>query len=224
MINYFQISIDGPTAAGKTTLGTGLADHFGAAFLDTGLTFRSMGYLLSRGELPVDDSWRSLICHVPYSGEKSEKIIYREQDVTEELWGFEVDTRLDLISRDPVRRAQILSFHRQIVDEQPRLVAAGRDVAVTLLTDASLHVFLTADFPVRRTRRKEQFMQNPVRSAVVSAVTERDIKTLEDCRCLPNSIILDTTNMPARTVLNYVIGEIGNIKKPKLGSDQNVFG
>ena len=173
--------------------------------------------------MPHDDSWQSLIYHVPQSGENPEKIIYRGYDVIDELWGFDVDTRLDLISRDPVRRAQILSFHRKIVDGQPRLIAAGRDVAATLLPDALLHVYLTADFLVRRRRRKEQFIHNPIRSAIVGTNTERDIRMLEECRGLPNSIILDTGNLPIRTVLNQVITDICSIQMTQNGSDENVL-
>ncbi len=210
-----QISIDGPTAAGKTTLGAGLARHFDAVFLDTGLTYRALAYLLWRGDLAGDDSWKSTLYHVPLSQHYSEKILYRGNDISDELWGLEVDNRIGLISRDPARRSQILSYHNQIVGQHPRIIAAGRDVATTLLTTAILHVFLTADFAIRRDRRRVQHSQNPARSIAVGAITERDLQTLEECRTLPNSMILDTTHMPKRVILNNTICRINNMLAPR---------
>jgi cytidylate kinase len=205
MSKTLQVSIDGPTGAGKTTLGMGLAKHFGAAFLDTGLTYRVLGYLLARAELPGDDSWRLLVRHVPFLSDGPEKVLFKGENITEQLWGFEVDNCIDLIAHDFARREQILSYHRQIVAAYSQLMIAGRDVATTLLPQALLHVFLTAEFTVRRERRRVQHALIPERSVVVSAITERDRQTLKEFPSLPNSIILDTTHRSSDEILNQTI-------------------
>jgi CMP/dCMP kinase len=211
MTGSLQVSIDGPTAAGKTTLGMGLARYFGAAFLDTGLTYRALGYLLALEELPKDDSWKSMIEHIPSSSDGSpEEVIYNSEheEITDRLWDFKVDSRLDLVSRDPARRAQIASYHREIIAARSRLIVAGRDVATTLLPNALLHVFLNADFTVRRERRRLQHGDNPGRSVVVGVTTSRDLETLESLENLPHSMILDTTYLSADSILNQAIDHI----------------
>ena len=208
MSKTLQVSIDGPTGAGKTTLGMGLARHFAAAFLDTGLTYRALSYLLAIAELPEDDSWQSLIRHVPFSSDGLEEVYYKKENITEKLWGFQADSCVDLIARDPVRREQILSYHCQAVATHSRLIIAGRDVATTLVPHALLHVFLVAEFSVRRERRRVQNGRAPERSAVVGAITERDRQTLLECMNSSRSIILDTTYQSADEVLNRIIGQM----------------
>jgi cytidylate kinase len=205
----FQVSIDGPTAAGKTTLGMALARHFEAAFLDTGLTYRALGYMLALDELPDDDSWMSVIEHTTSSPSGSlEEVLYIGENITDRLWEFTVDSRLDLIARDAAKREQILFYHRQIIAAHPRIIVAGRDVATTLLPNALLHIFLIADFAVRRERRRAQHRQNPARSVVIGAITKRDLETLEEFQNLPQSLVLDTTDQPEDSVLNQVICRI----------------
>src|SRR5262249_32678212 len=187
--NRFSVSIDGPTASGKSSLGVGLARKFDAIFLDTGLTFRALAYCLASGELDESDSWRSIVGHAPLSFSRAglvqgaivtkEIITVKGVDVTEEIWGFNVDNKLDVIASDPMRRTEILSFHRELIAAYPRAVVAGRDVGTALLPQASLHVFLTANFTVRRERRRAQHRADPARSVVVGSITRRDVATLE---------------------------------------------
>jgi cytidylate kinase len=209
MNKTLQVSIDGPTGSGKTTLGMALARHFGAAFLDTGLTYRALSYLLAKAELPGDDSWQSLIRHVPFSSDGLEKVMYAGENITERLWWPQVDSCIDLIALDPARREQVLSYHRQVVTAHPELIVAGRDVATTLFPQALLHVFLIAEFAVRQERRRMQHSLIPERSVVVGAITERDLQTLKECQNLPNTIILDTTHQSADEILNHVITYAG---------------
>lgn len=218
MTQPLRISIDGPTSAGKTTLGLGLATHFGTAFLDTGLTYRALAFVLSRADLPNGRSWKSVITHVPLLLKdaeasspvpaQSEAVLYRGNDITDELWGFEVDNRLDLIARDPVRRNEILDYHHEILKDYPHIVVAGRDIATSILRNATLHVFLTANFAVRRERRRAQHLENPTRSVVVGAITQRDIATLNECRQLDNGVVLDTTYLPTSIILSYIITRV----------------
>jgi CMP/dCMP kinase len=208
----FSVSIDGPTASGKSSLGVGLADKFDAIFLDTGLTFRALAYCLASGELDESDSWRSFVGHRPLrpslgclaAGAAKETVTVKGVDVTEKIWGFDVDNKLDVIAADPIRRAEILAFHHELVAAYPRAVVAGRDVGTALLPQASLHVFLTANFSVRRERRRAQHRADPARSVVVGSITRRDVATLEQLRGKVNMVVVDTTYLPKGAVLDYV--------------------
>jgi len=219
--NRFTVSIDGPTASGKSSLGVGLARKFDAIFLDTGLTFRALAYCLASGELDESDSWRSIVGHAPLSFSRAglgfsradlvqgaivtkEIITVKGVDVTEEIWGFDVDNKLDVIASDPMRRTEILSFHRELIAAYPRAVVAGRDVGTALLPQASLHVFLTANFAVRRERRRAQHRADPARSVVVGSITRRDVATLEQLRGKANTVVVDTTYLPKAAVLAFV--------------------
>jgi cytidylate kinase len=144
----------------------------------------------------------------PQAPAQSETILYRGNDITNELWGLEVDSRLELIARDPVRRNEILDYHHEILEEYPLIAVAGRDIATTLLRNATLHVFLTANFAVRRERRRAQHLENPTRSVVVGAITRRDIATLNECRQLDWGVVLDTTYLSPSVILNYIVARV----------------
>jgi CMP/dCMP kinase len=208
----FHVSIDGPTASGKTTLGIELAKSYGAAFLDTGLTYRALAYALTRQGLDASDgSWRALVEHQPSLFKipgpdglghpiQPEIVLYKGEDITDKVWAFDVDNRVDQVAMNPTWRAQILDFHKETVNSHDRIVVAGRDIATTLLKRATLHVFLTANFAVRRERRRAQHRMDSTRSVVVGAVTARDLDTLEAVRLMPNAIVIDTTHLSSAAV------------------------
>jgi CMP/dCMP kinase len=208
MDNLLSVSIDGPTASGKTTLGAGLARDFAGTFIDSGLTYRALAYALVRGDLPEDESWRSFIKHYPQSfkltpgiGPRNEAVDYNGLDITEDLWSFDVDNRLENVARSPQRRNEIADFHREIIGAHSTVIVAGRDIATTILANATLHVFLNANFAVRRERRRAQHRSHPERSVVVGAITERDLQTLAEIRMKSNSLVIDTTYMPVGVIL-----------------------
>lgn len=210
------VSIDGPTASGKTTLGASLAHRLGAAFLDTGLTFRALAYALARDDIGPEGDWRSSIEHRPLvygpRGDhlaSDEVVLYQGKDVTAEIWDVGLDDNLRLVAGSPAWRAEILRLHREIVATYQRLVTVGRDVATTLLPSAALNVYLTASLAVRRERRRAQHRSLPSRSVVVTRATELDLETRIAIRAMPNALDIDSTYLPAVAVLSRTLRKLG---------------
>lgn len=210
-----QLSIDGPTGSGKTTLGITLALRYGAVFLDTGLTFRGLAYLKSEDLLPPDDSWKSLLSYKPFDGIENmyrprEELIhagsvfYKDLEVTGKLWGFDVDNQVDVVASDRTRRSEVLDYHRKILESNPRILIAGRDIASSLLPDADLHIYLTAEFSVRRERRRAQRLADPTISPIVGAMTRLDTDTLKDLQAKRTAAIIDTTYLPKTAVVRHI--------------------
>ncbi|MYW05388.1 (d)CMP kinase [Streptomyces sp. SID3343] len=212
-----SISIDGPTASGKTTLATGLARRFGLVFLDSGLTYRAVAYALGRESVSPKraDLW-SVIEHRPGIGPDAGKsdhdgegrILYRGKDVSDRIWGPEQDDRLKQVASDQSWRSEILHMHREIVDRHRNIVVVGRDVAVTLLPQATLNIYLTASLTVRRERRRAQYRDIRHRSAAVGPATSRDIENRDAIRALAGSVEIESTYLPADAVLNSVVREL----------------
>lgn len=216
-MSVVSISIDGPTASGKTTLAAGLAHVFGLAFLDSGLTYRAIAYALGRESIsPASPDLWSIIEHRPGVAPSAEgfesgtegAILFRGKDVSGEIWGPEQDGRLKQVAADQTWRSEILSMHRQIVDRYRNIVVVGRDVAVTLLPQATLNIYLTASLTVRRERRRAQYRDIVRRSAAVGPATSRDIENRDAIRALPGSVEIESTYLPACAVLNSVVREL----------------
>ena len=211
-----SISIDGPTASGKTTLGVELARCGGAAFLDTGLTFRALAYAIQRGDLTVGADWRHVIDHRPLmftpseaEPEAAEAVLYQGKDITAEIWSGDLDETLRSVAADQSTRAQILRLHRDIVARHRRVVVVGRDVAVTLLPTAALHVYLTASLPVRKERRRAQYRAEPGRSLAVGEATARDLENRAAIQAMANSLDIDSTHLSAAAVLDKALRGLG---------------
>ncbi|GGP60705.1 (d)CMP kinase [Streptomyces melanogenes] len=204
-----SISIDGPTASGKTTLATSLAEELGLAFLDTGVTYRSLAYALDH--VPIDrlrTELGSLLVHQPEVHHRQGKkgicqhhaILFRGEDITQKIWHASLDGNLKSIAQDQACRREILRLHQNIAEKHDDIVAVGRDVAVTLLPHASLHVYLTASETIRRERRRAQYRTHKDRSTSVGPATERDLQNRDAIRAMPNALEVDSTYSPASAV------------------------
>lgn len=203
-----SISIDGPTASGKTTLGSYLAATFGCAFLDTGWTFRAIGYAIYHHALPSNDHWEMVLEHRPARYEPSpepcmvepERILLEGKDITDEIFDTCLESAVRSVASDPIWRARIQTYHASLIRPQLRIVAVGRDVALTLLPAASLHIVLTASLAVRRERRRAQYRNTPGRSIAVGSMTPRDVLKVEEIRKLPRFVEIDTNFLPPAAV------------------------
>jgi CMP/dCMP kinase len=213
MSSDLSITIDGPTASGKTTLAMTLSRLLCLAFLDTGLTFRALSLALSRSPLTPSSDWRSIIQHRPILhgsdsaaavADRHGQILYRGTDVTDQIFAPDLDRGLSAIAADPEWRAEIRRFQQDTVDAHRRIVVVGRDTGVALLPGATLHVLLNANHSVRRERRRAQYRDVRGRSTAVGPATDRDRESAATIRLKSNTLELDTTYLPAQAVARAV--------------------
>lgn len=206
MENMTLISIDGPSAAGKTTLGRCLAERLDLPFVDTGLTFRTLAFVFSDNSGPPDvTELRSAIeriAHIPYrrsTAIRNEEAVFLDgNDVTHLIWSEHCNSALPWVTDNPEARELLLDFHRQLV--RGGAVVAGRDTAVELLPHARLKIVLNAEFSVRRERRREQIRRGGCGTVVLGASTSIDIATLDAMRQDPHGLVVDTTYLDPDSV------------------------
>jgi cytidylate kinase len=158
------LTLDGPSGAGKGTIGQRCSLIFGWHYLDSGAIYRGLAWLAQDQNVASDDvkslvdlaDNMELICHV------------REHDVAQiEVNGYNVT---DLIRTDeagqkaseiaPIQevRSALLNMQRRC-RKAPGLVADGRDMGTTVFPDAEFKVFLTASAEIRAQRRFDQLQQ-----------------------------------------------------------------
>jgi cytidylate kinase len=146
------IAIDGPAAAGKTTVARALADRVGAIFLDTGLLYRAVTRAaldrnVSPGDGPalttlaesIDLSIRPASVH----DGRAHDVLVDGKDVTALLRTPDVDRHVSEVSAHTGVRAALLPIQRQIA-ETGSVVMVGRDIATVVAPDAGLKVYLDA--------------------------------------------------------------------------------
>jgi len=210
------MTIDGPTAAGKTTAGRTLAPAYRARMLDTGLTYRSAAHALTRNPgLEPADFAQGFVHRPGISGRGRGAKLTHPCGTTPDLWDKSLADALRAVSADPAWRATITGIHRAIIHDtlnaETAMIVIGRDTATALAPDAVVHVFLTADQATRATRRSEEFRNAPHRSIRVGDPTHVDDQTRAHLTGRANAAIIDTTHLFRYEVAERIVRHIGDV-------------
>ena len=139
----FVVAIDGPAAAGKGTIAKTISDHFGFAYLDTGLLYRAVGARTLLGDDPVEaakqldpEAWASNLRSVDVANAASKVAAIHKV------------------------RAALLDFQRRFARRAGGAVLDGRDIGTTVYPNANVKLFITAALEVRAKRRFEELRDN----------------------------------------------------------------
>ncbi|MET8525605.1 (d)CMP kinase [Micromonospora sp. NPDC005172] len=213
MQHGLAISVDGPSASGKTSLAGALSAQLGLHVLDTGLTYRAVAYATLRGPVSPGGELFQVLRHelaMPGARPAPPAIVYHGEDITEAIWSVEVEQQLRVVSADPAWRRDITEHHRTIIHSRERVVAVGRDCATTIMTNADCHVFLVAAEAVRRQRRRAQYRTRPGRAVNVGPATRLDDVTREYVSRHRHGLVLDTTFLPLSAAVRAVLHQLGD--------------
>ncbi|MBR3503395.1 MAG: (d)CMP kinase [Clostridia bacterium] len=160
MSEYFAVAIDGPAAAGKSTVAKRVARELGALYLDTGAMYRAVGLYMLRHGVSLDDA--EGIAH--RAGEARVDVRYVDgiqrvflcgEDVSQAIRENEVSAAASAVSAVPAVRKILMARQREIAAGSS-VVMDGRDIGTKVLPDAPVKVFLTASAEVRARRRFEE--------------------------------------------------------------------
>lgn len=213
------IAIDGPAAAGKSTLGRRLADALGYLLLDTGVMYRAVTWLvLQRGVDVRDEAAVTALAEnmaidvLPASKPDGRAcdVIVEGKDVTWETRRPEVDANVSIVSAyRGVRRA--LSEQQRRIGLRGRVVMVGRDIGTVVLPEADLKIYLDASVQERARRRHDEIEQrgNEVDyGEVLSKVVQRDridsTRDIAPLRAAPDAVVIDSDKLSADEVFEQV--------------------
>jgi cytidylate kinase len=155
------ITIDGPAASGKSTLGHKLAQALGYLYFDTGVMYRAVTWLALQQGLEISDevAVTALAEHVkidvlPPSIEdgRAYTVIVDGQDITWDIRRPEVEANVSPVSAYPGVR-QALSVQQRRIGKRGRVVMVGRDIGTVILPNADLKIYLDASVEERARRR-----------------------------------------------------------------------
>src|SRR5690606_28024978 len=212
------ITIDGPTASGKGTLASTLAQRLGYRFLDSGSLYRITGLVVSQRGIDPDE--HEAVTAV--ARELGQELSLRFDGHAIWLDGVDVsaDLRQEAAGQMASRISVIPGVRQALVELQlsfrglPGLVADGRDMGTVIFPQAGLKVFLTASVPERAERRYKQLISKGFSAnlaEICADLEERDLrdrtrvvaplKPAQDARLLDNSAL--TSEQSSETVLGW---------------------
>jgi cytidylate kinase len=157
------IAIDGPAAAGKSTIARRVAARFGYLYVDTGALYRAIGlYALEKGADTADE--QTVVSFLPEieltlrHNEQGQRVLLGDRDVSEDIRRPEMSMAASNVSAFPAVRSFLLSLQRRLA-EQNNVVMDGRDIGTVVLPAAQVKIFLTASAQVRAHRRQAEYEQ-----------------------------------------------------------------
>lgn len=205
------IAIDGPTASGKGTVATLVAQKLGWHYLDSGALYRIAALVCLKEKVDLTDAKACAACASTMAPIfKDHKIYLDGTDITDAIRVEEVGLTASVIAAIPEVRQALLDVQRAY-RRAPGLVADGRDMASIVFPDAKLKVFLTASAESRANRRFNQLIAKGI-SANLSDLTrdlvERDRRDRERAvaPCVPHkdAHVLDSSDLTIDQTVNQV--------------------
>ena len=181
------IAIDGPGAAGKSTVAVEVADQLGALLFDTGALYRVVTLLAQRSGTPASDgaalarvatAARIELRPASVDDGRISDVLVDGEDVTWAIRSPEVDANVSSVAAHPTVREALLTVQRKIADGA-RVVMVGRDIGTIVTPDAGTKIFLDASVEERARRRYHDLRKQGVDTDFVSVMDdlrERDYK------------------------------------------------
>ena len=215
------IAIDGPSASGKGTLASRVAESLGFHYLESGALYRLVALASARAGIAEDDedALAALAARLDarFSGGQ---IILSGEDVTEELRSEEIGNLASSVARLPRVRGALLERQRGY-RQAPGLVADGRDMGTVVFPDAVLKAFLTASVQVRAARRYKQLKDKGISANLASLsrdLAERDERDATRAAAplvpAPDAVQLDSSDLS----VEEVVTQVERMAREKLGS------
>ena len=218
------ITIDGPAASGKTTLGKLLADDMDYLFFDTGVMYRAVTWAVLDQNINVNQEMavstlaqQAEIDVLPPSqiDGRSCDIRFSGHDITWEIRSSLVEANVSVISAySGVREA--MTLRQRQIGLRGNVVMVGRDIGTVVLPEADFKVFLEASAEERARRRTSELIQRaePAEyNEILKAMKNRDridsTRAIAPLRPAPDAIIINTDNLSITQVFNMIINLAG---------------
>ena len=142
MKKIVSIAIDGPAAAGKSSVAKILASKFKLVYIDTGAMYRAFTYaVIKAGINPKDEAAScTLIGKVKIDLKPNHVVLCNGEDVTKEIRTFEVSSNVSYIASYKDIRLELVDQQR-LLAEKECVIMDGRDIGTYVLPNADLKIF-----------------------------------------------------------------------------------
>lgn len=197
-MSHISIAIDGPAAAGKSTIAKRVAKKLEFLYIDTGAMYRAVTlYVLEHG----DDVIKDIASHIHITFGINDEVYLNDKDVSAEIRSPEVTNNVSRVSAIGVVRTYLVEMQREI-SRTSNVVMDGRDIGTTVLPDADVKIFMQASPAVRAQRRllEETARGNNIDLATLTAeIIRRDefdsMREISPLVQAEDATLLDTSHL-----------------------------
>jgi cytidylate kinase len=221
MKNKLIIAIDGPAAAGKSTVAKLVAKQLNITYIDTGAMYRAFTlYVMRQGVDPQNQAAaETFIANVKITLSPTGEVFLNGENVALEIREPKVSSQVSYIASYKSIRLALVDFQRQMAGNQS-VVMDGRDIGTYVLPEANIKIFQIASVETRAVRRYEENLAKGIMCTLDSVeedLRHRDYidshREFAPLKPASDSILIDTSFM----TVNEVVERILEIVQKKVG-------
>ena len=181
----YNIAIDGPAGAGKSTIAKKLAKDLGYIYVDTGAMYRAMAYYFLMNNIKSDDvemiskACQNVEISIVYK-DGEQQVILNGENINAYIREEKVGNMASATSVYPVVRTKLVELQRQLA-ERENVIMDGRDIGTVVLPNANVKIYLTASSAVRAKRRYDELTAKGVDcniKEIEQDIIERDYRDM----------------------------------------------
>lgn len=213
MDKIISIAIDGPAAAGKSTVAKKVASLLGFTYIDTGAMYRAFtNAVIKKGLDPKDEaSSCSLIPEVDIELKEDGRVICNGEDVSQVIREPLVSGNVSYIASYKDIRLALVDLQRKMASKKS-VVMDGRDIGTYVLPNADVKIYQIASVETRAVRRYEENVAKGIPTTledVAADVRNRDYidshRDFAPLKPAPDSVLIDTSFMSVNEAVDAVL-------------------
>ncbi|PHA03624.1 cytidylate kinase [Bacillus pseudomycoides] len=216
MDKRISIAIDGPAAAGKSTVAKIVAKKLSYVYIDTGAMYRAVTYAALQQGVDIENEAKlmEVIKNIDIKfqhGENVQLVFLNGEDVSEVIRTPEVTNRVSIVARHRLVREEMVR-RQQILAEKGGVVMDGRDIGTHVLPNAEVKIFMLASVEERAERRYLENIQKGFPSNLEQLKeeiarrdkldSEREVSPLKKAE---DAMELDTTSLSIEEVVQKIM-------------------
>lgn len=212
----YNIAIDGPAGAGKSTIAKKAAKKLDFIYVDTGAMYRAIALYFIRNGVAVDDEktisekCSDINVSIDYV-DGVQQVILNGENVNDYIRTEQVSMMTSSVSKYPAVREKLLNLQRQLATEK-NVIMDGRDIGTCVLPDAKTKIFLTASAGERARRRYKEQVERGIECDIkqiekdIIARDEQDMnREIAPLKQAEDAVLIDSSDMSIEQVVDAII-------------------
>ncbi|PDZ12631.1 cytidylate kinase [Bacillus pseudomycoides] len=216
MDKRISIAIDGPAAAGKSTVAKVVAKELSYVYIDTGAMYRTLTYaaLEQNVDIENEESLMEVLKNVNIDFQQSENtqlVFLNGKDVSEAIRTPNVTNRVSIVAKHRLVREEMVR-RQQALAEKGGVVMDGRDIGTHVLSNAEVKIFMLASVQERAERRHLENTKKGFASSLEQLkkeIAERDKldseREVSPLKKADDALELDTTSLSIEEVVRKIM-------------------
>ena len=211
----FNVAIDGPAGAGKSTIAKMVAKNMGLVYVDTGSMYRAMALACLRDGIKADEHEKvvnrikDINISLEYENGVQQVILDRE-NVNQYIRTEEVGNMTSAIATYGEVREKLVALQREL-GQKKEVIMDGRDIGTCVLKDAEVKIYLTATSATRANRRylelKEKGQEADL-AQIEKDIIDRDYRDMHreisPLKQAEDAILVDSSDMSIEQVVEHI--------------------